>query len=86
MDVNIISRNLFVRCESTFLRDGGLQQSVFNTSTDRYVEPEMLSKGGKIGDDSLLKQTLIETIPLEEMGPYEHPWRALGGYSPEHSP
>lgn len=75
VDVNIISRNIFVRCESVFLRDGGLQQSVFNTSTDRYVGPEMLSKRGEIGDDSLLNQTLIETIPLEEMGPYEHPWR-----------
>jgi hypothetical protein len=75
VDVNIISRNLFVRCESNFLRDGGLQQSVFNISTDRYVGPEMLSKRGELGDDSLLKQTLIETIPLEEMGPYEHPWR-----------
>jgi len=75
VDVNIISRNLFVRCESIFLRDGGFQQSAFNAYTDRYVGPEILSKGEEAGDDSLLKKILLETIPLEEMGPYEHPWR-----------
>ena len=75
-DVNIISRNLFARCESVFLRDGGVQQTALNATTGQSVEPQMASEGRFVGDDSQLKQTLLETIPLEEMGPYEHPWRA----------
>ena len=75
-DVNIISRNLFSHCESVFLRDGGIQQIILNPHTDRSVTLESVSEGKSAGDDLKLDQILFERIPLEEMGPYSHPWRA----------
>ena len=75
-DVNIISRNLFSNCESVFLRDGGIQQGALNTTTNRSITPERVSKGTSASDELKLRETLFEKIPLEEMGPYSHPWRA----------
>lgn len=66
-DVNIISRNLFSNCESVFLRDGGIQQGVLNKTTKQSK-----TDGAKLQ----LREILFEKIPLEEMGPYSHPWRA----------
>jgi len=75
-DVNIISRNLFARCGSVFLRDGGVEQTALNVATDRSITPQMVSAGTLINNDSQLKEMLLEPIPLEEIGPYEHLWRA----------
>jgi hypothetical protein len=75
-DVNIISRNLFAHCESVLLRDGGVQQTALNAVSSRSAELETALEGRFVGDDSQLRQMLFETIPLEQMGPYEHPWRA----------
>jgi len=74
-DVNRISRNLFANCESIFLRDGGIQQRTLNIIADRSIEPERVSEGTFTNNDGL-KRILFEKIPLEEMGPYEHSWRA----------
>ena len=74
-DVNRISRNLFANCQSIFLRDGGIQQGALNIISDRSVERERISEGRSIDSDDL-KKILFEKIPLEEMGPYEHSWRA----------
>ncbi|MBN2312554.1 MAG: right-handed parallel beta-helix repeat-containing protein [Sedimentisphaerales bacterium] len=75
-DVNFISRNLFSNCESVFLRDGGIQQGALNTTTNRFITPERVSKGMFSDDELHLREILFEKIPLEEMGPYSHPWRA----------
>ena len=75
-DVNIISRNLFSHCESVFLRDGGIQQGMLNTTTGRSITPERVSENKSANDERQLRQILFERIPLEEIGPYQHPWRA----------
>jgi len=75
-DVNMITRNLFSHFESVFLRDGGIQQRALNTTTSRSILPERVSKGMFAGDELQLREILFETIPLDEIGPYSHPWRA----------
>jgi hypothetical protein len=74
-DINMLSRNLFVRCGSVFLRDGGVEQTALNTATDRPVAAQVVS-AGSFSSDPQFRQALLGPIPLEEMGPYEHPWRA----------
>jgi hypothetical protein len=74
-DVNYISRNLFANCGSVFLRDGGFPKSALNAVTDRSVDPQLVTNAALIKDDSQLKQILLAPIPLDEIGPYEHPWR-----------
>ncbi|HSW00928.1 MAG TPA: right-handed parallel beta-helix repeat-containing protein [Sedimentisphaerales bacterium] len=64
-DVNFIARNLFAHCGGTFLRDGGLQKAVLNTVTDRSLDAMT----------ACWELPLVSPIPLDEMGPYEHPWR-----------
>ena len=75
-DINIISRNIFSRCDSVLLRDGGIQQGALNAATERSVTPERVAAGRLAGDDLQFRQILFEKIPLEEMGLYQHPWRA----------
>jgi len=74
-DVSFISRNLFARCEGVFLRDGGTQKAVLNAVTDRSVDPRVMVSEQSIHDDPQLKMLLPAPIPVDEMGPYEHPWR-----------
>lgn len=64
-DVNFISRNLFAHCQSVFLRDGGIEKAVLNTVTGQSVDPRVVCE-----------ELLVSApLPLDEMGPYEHPWR-----------
>jgi hypothetical protein len=64
-DVSFICRNLFAHCQSVFLRDGGIEKAVLNTVTDQSVDP-------RVACEELL---VSAPLPLDEMGPYEHPWR-----------
>jgi len=64
-DVNLIARNLFAHCGGTFLRDGGQQKSALNAVTDRSLDAR----------DACRELPLASPIPLDEIGPYEHPWR-----------
>jgi hypothetical protein len=75
-DINFISRNLFVRCGGVFLRDGGVEQMALNAVTGRPFEPQAASDEKSIRNDPQLKELLFEPIPIEEIGPYAHPWRA----------
>ncbi len=75
-DVNFISRNLFVRCPSVFLRDGGVEQTALNAVEDRSFDLQAVSQERLARDDRSLGSLLFEPIPLEEMGPYTHPWQA----------
>jgi len=59
-DVNFVCRNIFARCDSTFLRDGKTQQTALNTVTDQPM-----------GDMTRFQALLFEPIPVEEIGPYE---------------
>ncbi len=55
-NVNFICRNVYIRCDNVFLRDGGVQMTAFNRTTD---------------DKPILKWLLFEPIPIEEIGPYK---------------
>ena len=70
-DVNIIGRNLFARCESIFLRDGGIGQVALNSIADGTLAAAIASGEQNPGDSSLLKSVLFEPIPLDEIGPYQ---------------
>lgn len=64
-DVSFICRNLFAHCQSVFLRDGGIEKAVLNTVTDQSADPRVVCE-----------ELLVSApLPLDEMGPYEHPWR-----------
>ncbi|MEN6577181.1 MAG: right-handed parallel beta-helix repeat-containing protein [Phycisphaerales bacterium] len=77
-DVNFISRNLFAHCNGVFLRDGGVEKAAINVAMDRSIDPQTLSQEQAIRSDPQLKLLLMSPIPLDEMGPYEHPWRSAG--------
>lgn len=70
-DVNIISRNLFARCESIFLRDGGTGQVALNAIADGTLATQIAAGGQIPSDSSLLRSVLFEPIPVDEIGPYE---------------
>lgn len=70
-DVNIISRNLFARCESVFLRDGGTGQVALNAVADGTLAVAIASGGQATGDSGLLRSVLFEPIPVDEIGPYQ---------------
>lgn len=59
-DVNFVCRNIFARCDSTFLRDGKAQQTALNGVTDQPP-----------GDMTAFRPLLFEPIPVAEIGPYE---------------
>lgn len=73
-NINYISRNLMVKCQDVFTRDGGVERSVLNQASDAPIAPEVLS--GENAGDTRLRQILFDPIPVKEMGPYAHPWRA----------
>ena len=75
-DVNYISRNVFSHCSAAFLRDGGKELAALNLATGRVVEPSVLADAERIGRDAQLRRLLIDPIPIGEIGPYAHPWRA----------
>ncbi len=75
-DINWISRNLFAHCGSVFLRDGGVEKSALNAVTDRSIDPKTVSHEQAIRRDPQLRLLLWSPIPLDEMGPYDHPWRS----------
>ncbi len=70
-NVNIISRNVFARCESVFIRDGGVEQTALDAVVDGAVGMQIAARGRASGDSSLLKAVLFEPIPVGEIGPYE---------------
>ena len=74
-DVNYISRNVFARCKNVYLRDGGLERTVLNLTTDRRIDPKTLSEERTIRTDVDLRHLLLEPIPFSKIGPYTHPWR-----------
>ena len=74
-DVNALCRNLFVRCKSVLLRDGGKQQTVLNLVSEQPMPPKTLSNPEAVRRNPVLRRVLFEAIPVEEMGPYDHPWR-----------
>jgi len=74
-DINFICRNLFANCRSVFLRDGNIQQWTLNATMDRAIDLHTVLDKQPIRDAPQFKVLLMPPIPLDEMGPYEHPWR-----------
>jgi hypothetical protein len=71
-NVNLICRNVFAGCDSTFLRDGKVQKVALNGVTSQTQEiPDTGSGRSFAADVALFKSLLFEPIPLDEIGPYE---------------
>jgi len=62
-NVNFICRNLFVRCDDVFIRDGQIQLTALNKIADRVEVDAARTRS--------LRDILFEPIPVEEIGPYE---------------
>jgi hypothetical protein len=75
-DINWVTRNVFVRCGTVFLRDGGIQRAALNASVDGQFNESAMTDAAAIAQDPRLSAVLAAPIPLAAMGPYEHPWRA----------
>jgi hypothetical protein len=75
-DINQISRNVFARCGQVFLRDGKTQQCVLNWVTEKGIAPESLTSADRVHKDASLRKVWFSPIPVGEMGPYPHPWKA----------
>jgi hypothetical protein len=73
-NVNFFSRNLLFGCKNGFLRDGGISKSTLMMVAGESLSPEAAVAGGP--GDARLRGVLFEPIPLNEMGPYAHPWRS----------
>ncbi len=77
-DVNSVWRNLVCGCGQFLTRDRGIQDL-----TDNYVssrDPGFLDAAGMKfqlpSDSPIYDRTGFQPIPVEEIGPYEHPCRA----------
>ena len=71
-NVNLICRNIFARCDSTFLRDGQVQKTSLNAVTDQSLEEIQVSPGSRSLDkEALIRPLLLEPIPIYEIGPYK---------------
>jgi parallel beta helix pectate lyase-like protein len=76
-NVNFFCRNVFAGSEPAFLRDGGDQRAALNgTIPGSKIDLKRLSKASTAGKHTWLGKVLFEPIPLEDIGPYDHPWRA----------
>jgi hypothetical protein len=75
-DINELSRNLFVRCGRTLLRDAGGSRYVLNGAIDAALEPRWAADRAELRARPEFRRLLFEPIPLGEIGPYDHPWRA----------
>jgi hypothetical protein len=77
-DVNDISRNLFVRCARTLLRDAGVPRSALNGVVQEAIELATAARDETLRPQPHFRSRLFEPIPLAEIGPYDHPWRPKG--------
>jgi len=75
-DINWVTRNVFVRCGTVFLRDGGIQRAALNASIDGEFDERAMADAEAIARDRRLGGILAAPIPLDEIGPYDHLWRA----------
>ena len=71
-NVNFICRNVFIQCDSTFLRDGQVQKTALNAVTDQPTLQAHVATGQRsLCSVALLSSLLFEPIPIDEIGPYE---------------
>jgi hypothetical protein len=77
-DISFFSRNVFAGCKSVFIRDGGIQRAILSASTATPLAPDIL----KTAKEAPLRQILLDPIPVDEIGTYDHPWRAKSAAPP----
>jgi hypothetical protein len=79
-DVNFISRNVFARCKDALIRDGGIDPTALNWTSDQPLDvgPAGLDAAAVQGN-AALRRILFEPIPVGDIGPYPHAWRAASG-------
>lgn len=77
-NVNQLGRNLVVQCKNAYLHDGGQEEIGLNVVSGDAVTVEMLSSA----QSPLQRSMLLEPLPISEMGPYAHPWRAISSLWP----
>jgi hypothetical protein len=75
-NVNFICRNIYARCAQILLRAGNTQETALNLVTDQILEADRLSDDQTVQREPQFRRTLLETIPTNDIGPYDHPWRA----------
>lgn len=75
-DINWVTRNVFVRCGNVFLRDGGIQRAALNMSIEGPFAEKVIGDSEALERDRRLAAVLAAPIPLDEIGTYDHPWRA----------
>jgi len=75
-DVSFVCRNVLVRCKTALLRDGGVERTALNLTADQPLDLNSLLDERALDGNPLFRRALFERIPLSEIGPYPHPWRA----------
>jgi hypothetical protein len=79
-DVNFISRNVFARCKNALIRDGGIEPAVLNWTSDQPLDVTAAAMDAAgIAGNAALRRILFEPIPVGDIGPYPHTWRAAAG-------
>ena len=79
VDVNDLSRNVFVHCGRIYLRDGGVPRTALSTLMVDDFDLSRVTDRTALRADPAFRATLFEPIPLNEIGPYAHPWFAGDG-------
>jgi len=74
---SFICRNVFARSGKTFLRDGGVQKAVVNGVTAEAVDVARVQDARFVRSAPQFRSALFDPIPVDDIGPYEHPWRAV---------
>ena len=79
-DISFMTRNVFAGCENVLTRDGGIQRTVLNTTIDgqKPFDAKALLKQAALASSPRFRRILFEPIPVEQIGPYAHPWRNAG--------
>jgi len=69
----------FLLASRTYLRDGGVPRTTLSTVVAGDFEVSRVTDPAALRSDPALRSTLFEPIPLNEIGPYPHPWFAGDG-------
>ncbi len=75
-NVNDVCRNVFAGRQSELLRDGGIQRTAANVTTTKPIDLGRLSDPAEVREDPDLRRALLDPIPVDDIGPYDHPWRS----------
>jgi hypothetical protein len=76
VDVNFVSRNVFARCKDALIRDGGIEPAALNWTSDQALDVDAAVDAAAVQGNARLRQILFEPIPVSDIGPYPHAWRA----------